>query len=203
MSGKAFWGPYFWTVKHYIALKGENGLYASLVECFKVLVPCEKCRIHYVSNNQTCNLNSYNKTQESLFYHSYKLHDMVNLILDKKSPSFEESKKYFYSLPEEKYEEAMWNVLYVCAATYQPSNASVFKEFFAVLIKALKKKSDYIEFVGKWNINSYLTNSRDLFLFVYMLQQYIYRERMVLSPYLMVKSYYFGKVGEECKDCKV
>lgn len=203
MSGKAFWGPYFWTVKHYVALRGENGLYASLVGCFKLLVPCDKCRKHYTKNNHACNLNSYNKNNESVFYHSYKLHDMVNKLLDKSSPSFEESKKFFYSLPEDKYEEAMWNVLYVCAATYVPSNAVAFKELMAVLIKTLSRRGEYTHFMHKWDINPHLTNNKDLFLYVYMLQQHVYSDRVILSPYLMVKSYYFGKVGEECKDCKV
>jgi len=203
MSGKAFWGPNFWTTKHYIALKGDIDQYESLIKCYKILLPCEKCKVHYCNNNKTCNLRSYNQTNETAFYHSYKLHDLVNKLTQKESPSFESVKKYFYSLPEDKYEESMWNVLYVCAATYSVDKAVSFKELLGVLIIQLSNKSKYAHFLNKWDINQYLTNNRDLFLYIYLLQQHVYKDHAVLSPYLKVKMYYFGKVGKECKECNV
>jgi len=49
------------------------------------MIPCEKCRLHFIENIKNHPVEPYAKSNISLFYHSWKLHDIVNQQLNKPS----------------------------------------------------------------------------------------------------------------------
>lgn len=75
-------GPAFWKTLHLTCASATTPekLKAAkqLIYLYKVIIPCEKCRRHYIVNLQSFPPDLYMANNVYLFYWSWKMHDMVN-----------------------------------------------------------------------------------------------------------------------------
>ncbi len=208
MSGKAFWGPSFWIVKHFVALHSKNkDDYKRLVQFYIQLLPCEMCKTHYVKNLEKYPVELYTKSNESLFYHSFVLHDLVNKTKKppSSSPSFDEAKRIYSNMKFEYYEKNVWHVLLTLSALVKDSTARVYRDFMFLLIQTIPPafRKNYETFLRAYSPDAYLRNNKDAFFYTYLFYSHISSAKgMPAFPYLKTKAFYFSGVGEECSDCK-
>ena len=84
-------GSKIWEYMHTMAANAitirKRELYVYWLNSLKEAFPCEKCRIHLISNLEEFPVETYSSTNVSLFYHSWRLHDIVNEQLSKPSAS--------------------------------------------------------------------------------------------------------------------
>ena len=91
------WGPYFWETFH-LSTVGypENpttehiSSYRDFYTSFMKILPCEKCSHSAMEIITTSNLEEGLKSRKNLILWGYNFHDLVNIKLGKKSPSFED-----------------------------------------------------------------------------------------------------------------
>lgn len=81
-DGHIIWN--YWHLQMANAVTEEKRRYAvAWINSQKIVFPCENCRIHLIDNLEKLPAEPYMKSNVSLFYHSWKLHDMVNEQLGK------------------------------------------------------------------------------------------------------------------------
>lgn len=98
-----FFGPAFWKTMHIMAATAttdrKRQLYINWLNSLTEILPCEKCRLHFIKNLKDNPVEPHSKTNVSLFFHSWQLHDTVNkqiLKLPQNMLSYEEAfNKYF------------------------------------------------------------------------------------------------------------
>jgi len=80
-------GPIYWQYAHLTSAtattKEKRKLYVEWLNNLATTLPCEKCRLHFIENIKNHPVEPYAKSNVSLFYHSWKLHDIVNQQLNK------------------------------------------------------------------------------------------------------------------------
>ena len=207
-TGKAFWGHAFWVVMHYIAFNIANKTdYHVLIDCFAKLIPCKQCKQHFLKNLEKYPLRNYTHSNDSLFYHSYVLHDLVNKIKipPVTSPSFESIKLSYQRMKFADYEKNMWHTLFVIAALLKDVDAQYLKMLLVFFVNNIQEgKVNYEEFLLKYSPDVYLRNNKDAFFYIYLFYSHIYKKKgITVYKYLQVKTSYFAGVGEDCKDCKI
>lgn len=80
-------GHIVWDYGHTMAANATSKIkrerYVSWLNSLKDVFPCEKCRKHLIVNLNKFPVEPYMGTNVALFYHSWKLHDIVNGQLNK------------------------------------------------------------------------------------------------------------------------
>jgi len=80
-------GGIVWNYWHLYAANAvteeKRANFVAWVNSQKIIFFCETCRIHLIANLEQLPVEPYMKSNISLFYHSWKLHDMVNAQLNK------------------------------------------------------------------------------------------------------------------------
>ncbi len=207
-TGKAFWGLSFWVVMHHVALDILNPSdYTVLLQCIAKLLPCDKCKAHFVNNMREYPVSQYMHNNDALFYYTYMLHDLVNKSKNPpvQSPKYENVQQHYKHMSISIYEKNMWHVLFTLAALVKDNTALDFKLMFLFLINTMSgKHPEYNAFLKKYPMDSYLRNNKDTFFYTFLFYSDIYKKKGVAPPpYLKVKASYFAGVGEECRDCKI
>ena len=103
--GPSFWGPPIWATIHIFAatLRQENGeYYQKFLELLSVLLPDKSSRdtLNFILNKY--NIYPYLRNNHDAFLYTYRMHDIVNGMLKRNSPPYNNVKSfYFSSLGEE------------------------------------------------------------------------------------------------------
>jgi|SRR5579885_2196131 len=167
-----FWGPSAWTMIHTLSstatTKEKRRLYVEWLNNLTITIPCEKCRLHFIENIKNLPVEPYSKSNVSLFYHSWKLHDIVNEQLNKPKKqrlTYEEAfEKYFgkakvksqMTMEEMNQEEAILQPYYS-----SPDDHKV-EHYYEDESPAKQPKSRTYQFaVNNSNQNNSLPNSRN------------------------------------------
>jgi hypothetical protein len=97
------WGNAKWRCLHVAAAaattKEKRKIYVEELNNFAITLPCEKCRLHFIENIKNHPVEPYAKSNISLFYHSWKLHDIVNGQLNKPTKqrlTYEEAFEFYF-----------------------------------------------------------------------------------------------------------
>lgn len=108
---------------------------------------------------------------------------------------------------------ATWTAIHSMAVTYTPDGAHAYKAFIYSLTQILPCKScrEHLKRnLAEMPIEDYLSNNSDLFLWTYMLHDRVnvqvsreHKVKKVSPPYDDIKAFYFSKLGDECKECKL
>ena len=82
-----FFGSSYWTTLHTACAsattEAKRDAVYQMIMLWKTILPCEKCRKHYIKNLQDLPPGDFMKSNQTLFYWSWKLHDMVNELTHK------------------------------------------------------------------------------------------------------------------------
>jgi len=221
MSGKGFWGPPIWSLIHELSLSmnGSNSFfYKKFLGLLTRLLPCTKCK-----NNLNTKLISYPPDKYltgplQAFLYSYLLHDLANKQISaeggipKISPPFEFVRDTYLNnmrAGPDFWGPSMWATFYILAAVLTPENSIYFKEFVETVVELVPdelSKKILRRFLREYSIDPYLRNNHDAFFYIFTLHNNSgvgqIKENMN-HPYIAIKSFYFSKLGEECKGCKV
>lgn len=221
MSGKGFWGPPIWSLIHELSLSmnGSNSFfYKKFLGLLTRLLPCTKCK-----NNLNSKLISYPPDKYltgplQAFLYSYILHDLANKQISseggiqKISPPFEFVRDTYLNnmrAGPDFWGPSMWATFYILAAVLTPENSIYFKEFIETVIELVPdelSKKILKKFLREYSIDPYLRNNHDAFFYIFTLHNNSgvgqIKENLNHS-YIAIKSFYFSKLGEECKGCKV
>ena len=100
-----FFGSIYWARLHIASAtattKEKRRIYVEELNNMTITIPCEKCRLHFIENIRDNPVEPYSKNNVSLFFHSWKLHDIVNEQLNKPKKqrlTYEEAfERYFKS----------------------------------------------------------------------------------------------------------
>ena len=91
------WGPKLWFFIHTLALNfptnptfEEVKSYESFFDNLKYILPCDKCRLHYIQRQNTNPVSKYLTDPNALFMYTIDLHNEVNKSLGKRVYSYEE-----------------------------------------------------------------------------------------------------------------
>ena len=220
MSGKGFWGPPIWSLIHELSLSvnGSNSFYyKKFLGLLTRLLPCPKCKINLNTKLVTYPPDKYLSGPLQAFLYSYILHDLANKHISteegipKTSPPFEFVRDTYLNnmrAGPDFWGPSMWATFYILSATLVPANSSYFKEFVEVIVELIPdihSKRILKNFLEKHAIESYLRSNHDAFFYIYTLHNNSgvgqIKENMS-HPYISIKSFYFSKLGEECKGCK-
>lgn len=92
------WGPHMWTMIHLICLQAPKEIdvnirntYYMFFSMMPYVLPCDKCREHWLEHIQTYPLENVLNTRETLFKWSVDMHNIVNKSLGKAEISYEEA----------------------------------------------------------------------------------------------------------------
>jgi Erv1 / Alr family len=108
-KGRSFWGPDVWSNIHIFAASYKPSAASSFknyINSLPDLLPCATCGEHLKKNLEENPPDKYMRNNHDLFFWTYVLHDCVNIQcnnhieaknLKKKSPSFEDVKRYYFS----------------------------------------------------------------------------------------------------------
>jgi len=109
-----------------------------------------------------------------------------------------------------------WTLIHSLAASYDPSQSSAFKSFMISLVTLFPcevcRKNLKDKLTSKIPLDNYLGSKEDLFLWTYiihdMVNQHINeyhpeKTPKVSPPYIEIRDFYFDKIGDECKECKI
>lgn len=103
--GTQAWGPPMWTTIHFIALGypanptlDEKSHYQTFYENLYLFIPCKMCSDHYKAHIENLPVEKYLDSRDELFSWTVKLHNKVNVDLDKKEWSLEEAHIYYQNL---------------------------------------------------------------------------------------------------------
>jgi len=83
--------------------KRKRDLYIQWLYDLEETIPCEHCRIHYIDNLKNLPVEPYMDNNISLFYHSWKMHDIVNEQTNKAKHlrlSYEEAFEIYFGKPK-------------------------------------------------------------------------------------------------------
>ena len=221
-KGRSFWGPDWWVLLHSAAAKFDAdptsrpdpttmgaGLRPDptalevIVAAYQGLLPCEQCRAHLKTNVSSIPIQKYIDSGNALLW-TWLLHDKVNRILGKTSPSFDVVKTYYATRPQTG--PSKWAVLHGAAAAYKPEHRVQFKSLLYTFANsnfdAVDAKPTFLDLLKTYPVDDYLYNNHVLFLYVYILHDAINKKLGKTSPtFEDVRNYYFSALGEECKAC--
>jgi hypothetical protein len=87
------WGPSLWHYLHTMSFnypvnptKEDRHYYKHFIMSLKYVLPCKYCRINLKNNFKECPLtNADMKNRETFSHYVYRLHELINKMLDKKS----------------------------------------------------------------------------------------------------------------------
>jgi len=94
------WQPVTWTIFHKITLYYNsefNDLYIQFFESFKKILPCKKCKNHYIENLNNTEF-IINNNLHRLFEWTIDLHNHVNQNNNKKTWTYQEARDYYSKL---------------------------------------------------------------------------------------------------------
>jgi len=106
-KGKNFWGPAAWRFIHSIAVtytpdKAEQ--FKVMMTTFTDLLPCEICQVNLKEKLKKFPIDQYLKSNETLFFWTYVLHDLVNQAINatnpkikKVSPPYDQVKSFYFN----------------------------------------------------------------------------------------------------------
>jgi len=212
MKNNSFWGPALWKMIHssaFIYHPSNKHSYKSFIESLPYLLPCEFCRKHLKNNLKTLPLTENNlQNNHTLFYWTYILHDIVNLQLNKSSPSYNDI-HYLYSQHIHQpvfWGPSYWRAIHSIATTYTMDNKEAFRKFIYALPGILPCEKSRKTFLKVLDIlpltEDYLQNKHTLFLWTYLIHDIINKQLGKISPsFEKVKQYYFGSL--DCKNCSL
>lgn len=96
------WGPHMWTMIHLICLQAPETIDANVRNSYYMffsmmpyVLPCDKCREHWLSHIQQHPLENALETRDKLFKWSVDMHNIVNKSLGKPEMSYEEALKHW------------------------------------------------------------------------------------------------------------
>lgn len=97
-----FWGPCAWKTIHsyaasFVPTCENKKAFINFINSQIKLLPCEKCRAHFLKNLKEINIENYLNSNDDLFLWTYFLHDRVNKSLNKKSPPYDQIKKIYFN----------------------------------------------------------------------------------------------------------
>lgn len=102
---------------------------------------------------------------------------------------------------------SIWKTIHSLAAAYEPHQRKQYKNFIYTLPSILPCKQcrhHLAQNLNKLDIDNYLDNNHNLFLWSYFLHDLVNRQLNKISPpYDKVKEIYFKGMGPECKSCKL
>jgi len=80
-------GHVIWNYEHLMAANATTAekrrIHVERINNYRINFPCEVCRIHLLQNLEDLPVEPYSTSNVGLFYHTWKLHDMVNAQLNK------------------------------------------------------------------------------------------------------------------------
>jgi hypothetical protein len=100
-----------------------------------------------------------------MFLWSYKIHDKVNKVLNKSSPSYKEAEQMY----QKENMDNFWYIMYTFASNLDVYNQSYFKNFVQASMKMLS--IDKYNLLKKYPNCIYPKNSQGMFLWIYTLNQ--------------------------------
>jgi len=102
---------------------------------------------------------------------------------------------------------ALWKTMHSLAASYTPDQRAYMKDFIYSLIHLLPCKyckTHWKNNLEMLNIDDYLGNNHDCFLFTYFMHDIVNKSLGKKSPpFNQIKSIYFKGMGPECSECKL
>jgi hypothetical protein len=113
------WGPHAWIFLHSITFNypinpsnTEKKQYYNFFISLKNILPCDKCRLHYIQNlNKYPLTNNILSSKENLIKWLIKIHNEVNKKNGKSIESYENVIKYYNNL----YQNNNNNIKYICS----------------------------------------------------------------------------------------
>ncbi len=218
-KGKDFWGELNWDFIHYVGYTYDprDNLRARAIMRFFVLltflIPCIMCRKNLISKYRKLPPTKYMDSQRSLFYYTYVIHDMANKHITKYHPNTPKVSPPFKDVLK-KYQnrrgsvsDLVWHIIHIFAATMKYENGEHFKEFLNLIGKVsgdVGIQKAVTEFTVRYNIDPYLLNNNDAFLYTYLLHDnYAKSIGKKIPDFDTTKYFYFRSLGEECNDCKI
>jgi len=101
----------------------------------------------------------------------------------------------------------IWKTIHILAATLRPDNAQAYKQFLESLTELLpceRCKKNLKDKLKRYPPDPYLSNNQDAFFYSYVLHDLVNQQVEKDSPNLDdIKSFYFSKLVQECKDCQL
>jgi len=101
-KGKDFWGPSYWKSMHSMAVtytySSDNaGAVKAYFNSLVFLLPCKECKANLKIKLKLYPVDTYLENNNTLFFYTYFLHDLVNQAIGKKSPPYDDVKKEYFS----------------------------------------------------------------------------------------------------------
>ena len=99
------WGPHGWYFLHSITLAypdnptdDDKTYHKNFFESLKNILPCEKCRNHYIQNLNIYPIDNHLENKESLFKWLVDVHNRVNIDNGKREYSYDEVTKLYENM---------------------------------------------------------------------------------------------------------
>jgi len=99
------WGPKMWAMIHLICLQAPETIDANVRNAFYTfftmmpyVLPCDKCREHWLEHVREYPLEQMLDTREQLFLWSVNMHNLVNKSLGKPEVSYETAMEHWTSI---------------------------------------------------------------------------------------------------------
>ena len=168
-------------------------------------MPCEECKRHLNQNLKSMPLSDVSlSNRDNLFLWSYRLHDLVNKQLHKKSPYYLPLANYYSTCESSFWGPCFWRMIHSCAAGYRPEYKNIFKQFIYSLPGVLPCKQAQARFIQCLNkiplSDEYLKDAQNLFLWTFLIHDLVNRQLGKMSPsYESVKGHYFTE--KMCASC--
>jgi len=96
------WGPKLWFMLHTISFNySDSPTYNDKVntknfyEILRYIIPCDVCRVHYTEHLGNMPIDNYLDSKESLIMWVLKLHNTVNISLNKPTWTLEQLKSHY------------------------------------------------------------------------------------------------------------
>lgn len=153
------WGNSLWELIHTISFKytvNKKNNYNLFFNLLKNIIPCEKCRNHYIYYFNKYKIQNFLNNHNDLIKWVNNLHNDVNKRLYKKTYSLKESKKKYYD-PNKVLiinDKKIFNFIQYFAIN---NNSRTFKIFFKLILDLYPNdiiKNELINYNKKNNINN-------------------------------------------------
>ena len=103
------WGPKLWFMLHTISFNyPDSPTYNDKVntknfyEILRYIIPCDVCRVHYTEHLGNMPIDNYLDSKENLIMWVLKLHNTVNISLDKPTWTLEQLKSHYSQIYSDK-----------------------------------------------------------------------------------------------------
>lgn len=103
------WGPSMWSIIHLVCLQAPKEIDANVRNSYYMfftmmpyILPCDKCREHWLTHIHTYPLDDALSTRDDLFRWSINMHNLVNKSLGKPEVSYEVALEHWTDVSKNK-----------------------------------------------------------------------------------------------------